>query len=171
MKTEHRKKVRVFALIAAVLIPLAVGGFSAMLTAGDMNIYDSAVRPPLAPPGWLFPIAWTVLYILMGLSSYFVLVSDAYEDRKRKALRLYSVQLAMNFFWSTLFFTYERYLLSLIWLLVMWVLILITIIRFIRIRRLAGFLLCPLFLWTTFAAYLNLAWYLLSRAPAETALI
>lgn len=165
MKNENRKEARIFAMILFILIPLLVGGFSAMLTAEDMKIYETFDKPPLAPPAWLFPIAWTVLYILMGLASGIVFISDAEADRKRKALRVYFTQLAMNLFWSTLFFTYARYLIALIWLLVMWLLILVTVIRFFRIRKAAGLMMCPLFLWTTFAAYLNLACYLMSVSP------
>lgn len=165
MKEETFRKLRIVPLIAALLIPLLVGGFSALLTAEDMNIYETMNRPLLAPPGWVFPIVWTILYVLMGLASYFVYTSDVEPERKRKALLYYAAQLAMNLFWSTLFFTYARYLLSLIWLLVMWGLILICTIRFYRIRRSAGLMMGGLFLWTTFAAYLNLACYVMSITP------
>ena len=161
----EKKKVRVFVLIAALLIPLLVGGFSAYLTAGDMEVYQTMNHPPLAPPAWVFPIAWTVLYLLMGLASYLVYTSDASPERKRKALMFYAAQLVMNFFWSTLFFTYARYLLSLIWLLIMWGLVVICALRFSRIRRAAGRMMGVLLLWTTFAAYLNLATYVMSITP------
>lgn len=169
MRDKTGKNVRVFALIAAVLIPLLVGGFSAFLTAEDMKLYEAMAQPPLAPPGWVFPIAWTILYVLMGLASYLVYVSDADPDRKRQALLFYAAQLAMNLFWSTLFFTYAQYLIALIWLLVMWVLVLICGIRFFRIRRAAGLMMGALLLWSTFAAYLNLACYMLSITPLPIA--
>lgn len=165
MKNEAGKKVRVFALIAALLIPLLVGGFSALLTAEDMKLYETMNRPPLAPPGWVFPIAWTILYALMGLASYYVYSSDADPERKRKALLFYAAQLAMNLLWSTLFFSYQRYMISLIWLLAMWVVILVCAVRFYRIRHAAGLMMGVLFLWTTFAAYLNLACYMISITP------
>ena len=165
MKTETKNRVRIFALIIALLIPLLVGGFSALLTAEDMKFYDTMARPPLSPPGWVFPVAWTILYALMGLASYFIYTSDAEPERKRKALMFYAAQLVMNLLWSTLFFTYSRYLISLIWLLVMWVLILVCAVRFYRIRHAAGLMMGVLFLWTTFAAYLNLACYIMSITP------
>lgn len=165
MKTETKNRVRIFALIIALLIPLLVGGFSAFLTAEDMKFYDTMARPPLSPPGWVFPVAWTILYALMGLASYFIYTSDAEPERKRKALMFYAAQLVMNLLWSTLFFTYSRYLISLIWLLVMWVLILVCAVRFYRIRHAAGLMMGVLFLWTTFAAYLNLACYIMSITP------
>lgn len=165
MKTEKKQKVRVLALIVALLIPLLVGGFSAFLTAEDMNVYETLTRPPLAPPGWLFPIVWTILYLVMGLASYFVFTSDIEPERKRKALLFYAGQLIMNMFWSTLFFTYQLYLVSLIWLLAMWVLIIICTFLFYKANRIAGFMMIGLLVWTTFAAYLNLAYYITSLAP------
>ena len=159
------KKIRIWTLITAMLIPVAVGVFSAFLTGSDMNIYENMNQPFLAPPGWVFPIAWTILYIVMGIASYLVYTSDADAEAKRRALRFYAAQLVMNFFWSTLFFTYGRLMISFIWIMVMWVLILICMIKFIRINTAAGLLMGVLLLWTTFAAYLNLACYVMSITP------
>lgn len=159
---DVKQRSRIFTLITAVAIPLFVGGFSAFLTAGDMKIYGTMDRPPLAPPGWLFPIVWTILYAVMGFASYLVYTSDAEPEEKRRALLLYGAQLAMNLFWSTLFFTYRRYLIAFIWLFVMWLLILIATLRFWRIRRSAGLMMAALLVWTTFAAYLNMTSYVLS---------
>lgn len=166
MRTDSKPRMHIFSMIVAILIPLLIGAFSTFLTSEDMVIYETMEQPPLAPPAWLFPVAWTILYILMGISSYLIYAAEADPDKTRKALTIYAIQLAMNFFWSTLFFTYSRYLIALIWLLAMWVLILICVIRFYRIRRIAGLLMGILFLWTTFAAYLNLAIYLISITPA-----
>lgn len=163
MRTE-RQNVHVFLLLTAIAIPLLGGGFSAYLTAEDMYIYETMDRPPLAPPGWLFPVAWTILYVVMGIASYLVYVSDADTERKRKAMRVYTAQLIMNLFWSTLFFTYRKYLLAFIWLLVMWMLVLVCTVRFYRIRHDAGLMMGALLVWTTFAAYLNLASCVISLA-------
>ena len=148
-------------LIISILIPLLIGGFSAFLTADDMKAYDVMQKPFLAPPWWLFPIVWTILYIMMGIASYLISASEADEAKKKKAMVLYTIQLAMNFFWATLFFTYTRYLLAFIWLLAMWVILIICTIRFFIINRTAGIMMCVLTLWTTFAAYLNLASYII----------
>ncbi len=155
--TDKKRKVRVFALVVAVLIPLLVGGFSAFLTSADMGAYETMKHPPLSPPGWLFPIVWTVLYVAMGVASYFVFASNAEDEKKRSALTFYAAQLVMNMFWSTLFFTYGLYVVSFIWLIAMWVLEIITAVKFFKINRAAGYMMCALVLWTTFAAYLNLA--------------
>lgn len=165
MKTEKTSKVRIFALLTAILIPVLTGLFSSYLTRNDMAIYGTMNRPAPAPPGWVFPVAWTALYIMMGLASYFVFVSDADGETKRKALTAYGIQLLMNFCWSILFFTYSRYLLALIWLLGMWLVILICTVRFYRIHRSAGVMMTLLLLWTTFAAYLNLSCYIMSVTP------
>lgn len=156
------KKKTILMIIVAVLIPLLVGGLSAILTSDQMNVYETLKRPPLAPPGWLFPIAWTILYVLMGLASYFVFSANVASNEKRSALIFYFVQLVMNFFWSIFFFNYSLYWLSLIWLLVMWILIIICVKRFYKIRKIAGITMIPLLAWTTFAAYLNLMYCIYS---------
>ena len=169
MKSEKLQKIRFFPLAVAVLIPLFTGMFSSFLTGEDMKIYQNMNHPPLAPPGWVFPVAWTILYVLMGIASYLVWSSETEIERKRTALRFYAAQLIMNFFWSTLFFTYARILLALVWLLAMWVLVLICAIRFYRIRHAAGWMMGVLLLWTTFAAYLNFACYAMSITPMPIA--
>ena len=150
MRADNDRKIKVGALTAALLIPLLTGVFSAFLTASDMDLYETMDRPALAPPGWLFPIAWTVLYILMGLASYIVLTSSEDQDKKRRALTVYAAQLIMNFFWSVLFFTYTRLLISFIWIVGMWILVLVCMIRFLRIQKSAGLMMGVLLLWTTF---------------------
>ena len=149
-------------LIICLAIPLAVGGAAALLTQNSMESFEQLSQPPLSPPGWLFPIAWTVLYILMGTASYLVLESGAGKSVIHRALRAYGVQLAFNFLWPIFFFRMGAYLFSLIWLIALWILILITILRFFQIKTAAGWLLVPYLLWTTFAAYLNLGVYLLN---------
>ena len=98
-------------LILCIAIPLAVGGVSALLTRGGMETFQALNKPPLAPPAWLFPVAWTVLYILMGIASYLVFTSG---KPNKLALALYGVQLIFNFFWPIIFFGLERYLFSFI---------------------------------------------------------
>lgn len=146
-------------LITAISIPLAVGGLSALLTGDNMQSFQAVNQPPFSPPAWLFPIVWTILYVLMGIASYLVVGKEG----SSKALTLYAVQLLFNFFWSIWFFGYGWYLFSFIWLLCLWVLILATLVSFYRISKPAGYLLLPYLLWVTFAAYLNLGVYLLNR--------
>ena len=150
-------------LVLFILIPLAVGGASALFTMDSMMTFDTVLKPPLSPPGWLFPVVWTVLYTLMGIASYLVYASDASAEQKNKALWLYGIQLAVNFFWSPIFFNLQAYLFAFIWLMLLWVLIIATTIAFWRISKTAGILMLPYLVWVTFAAYLNLGIYLLNK--------
>ena len=149
--------------IISILIALGVGGLSALLTRDNMDIYSRIVMPPLAPPGFLFPIVWTVLYTLMGISSARIYL-EGKEDNKlaADALKVYALQLALNFFWSIIFFNLEAFLFAFIWILLLWVLIIIMIRKFNAIDPLAAWLQIPYFLWVTFAAYLNLTIYILN---------
>lgn len=150
------KQIRWKTLILSVLLPLVVGGFSALLTMDGMKDFDSFVKPPLSPPGWLFPIVWTLLYVLMGIASYLVIESGASQSDKEKALGVYLLQLAFNFFWSIIFFNLGLYYFAFVWLLIMLALIIVTTVRFYRIDKRAGFLMIPYIVWVVFAGYLNL---------------
>lgn len=153
MKNQWKK------LIICLVIPLAVGSLSALLTRNSMETFGSINKPILAPPAWLFPVVWTILYILMGIASYLVLTSS---KENRKALTVYSIQLVFNFLWSIIFFNLELYLFAFIWLVLLWLLILETAILFYQISKTAGYLMIPYLLWVTFASYLNYFIYLLN---------
>lgn len=147
MKIKDRSE-----LIIAILIPIAVGTLSALF-AGNMNVYSVINKPSLSPPGILFPIVWTILYILMGISSYIIYESDA--PGRSAALQTYVLQLFFNFFWSILFFRFDLYFTSFVWLLALLFLIVKMIWQFNRIDHTAARLLIPYLLWCLFAAYLN----------------
>ncbi len=147
-------------LIVNIAIPLAVGGISALLTSGGFKDYAEFTKPPLSPASWLFPVVWTILYILMGISSY--LVFERKDVDSKRALTFYSIQLAMNFMWPIFFFGLDAFLFSFIWLVLLWLFLLATIISFYQINKLAGLLQIPYLIWLTFAGYLNLAVYLLN---------
>ena len=142
-------------------IPLAVGGLAALLS-GGMDSYQELNQPPLSPPGWLFPIVWTVLYVLMGEASYRILTSGADKALIKNALIPYGIQLFLNFLWPLLFFRGQLYLASFLLLIPLWGSILTTARRFARINETAGDLLLPYLLWVTFAGYLNLGVFLLN---------
>lgn len=127
-----------------------------------METFQSLNQPPLSPPGWLFPVVWTILFLCMGIASYLVYTSDAPKEQIRRSLIVYGVQLGFNFFWSILFFIFGLYLVSFFWLVLLWAMILVTLILFYRISKAAGYLLIPYLLWVTFAGYLNLAIYFLN---------
>ncbi len=142
-------------------IPLAVGGLAALLS-GGMGSYRVMNQPPLSPPGWVFPIVWTVLYLLMGEASYRVLTSGKEQIQVKRALTAYGVQLFLNFLWPLVFFGGQMYLAAFVILIVLWVAIFITLRRFSDIDETAGNLLIPYLLWVTFAGYLNLGVFLLN---------
>ena len=149
-------------LLICIAIPLAVGGLSAWLTRGSMEAFEQMNKPPLAPPGWLFPVVWTILFVLMGVASYLVYTSGEKQADVERALRVYILQLVVNFFWSILFFNLSLCFAAFVWLILLWALVLVTLVRFYRITPYAGYLLVPYVLWVTFAGYLNLSICLLN---------
>ena len=149
------KKIRWKTLLFAIAIPLLVGGLSALLTMGSMDQFELLEKPPLSPPGWLFPVVWTVLYILMGVASYLVLEAEADTDSKTSAIVFYALQLVFNFFWSIFFFGMEAYTLSFVWLSVLLLLVVITAIKFSKVSLASGLMLIPYIAWIVFAGYLN----------------
>lgn len=151
------------ALIISLLIPLAVGGLAAWLTMDSMAQFAALAQPPLSPPGWVFPVVWTILYLLMGWASFLIWKSGAPQAAKKRALGPYGVQLAANFVWPLLFFRAGLYGFALIWLVILLVLVAETMLAFGRIDRRAAWLLAPYFLWLLFAAYLNAGVWLLNR--------
>ena len=149
-------RINIKSLVISIAIPLALGGLSALITMGSMQDFEALNKPPLSPPGWLFPVVWTFLYILMGVASYLVLESKSPTADKKRALTLYFLQLGFNFFWSIIFFTLGAYEIAFMWLVILFVLILATAKRLWRINTLAGVLMIPYALWVAFAGYLNL---------------
>lgn len=149
-------------LALCIVLPLLVGTISALLTRESMMLFAGVKKPPLSPPGWLFPVVWTILYTLMGIASYLMLTGEATKEEKGKALNVYLYQLLVNFLWSTWFFNFQWYLFAFFWLVLLWVMILVTTVRFYRISKTAGYLLIPYLLWVTFAGYLNLGIALLN---------
>lgn len=149
--------------ILSIGIPLAVGGLSAWLTMGAMKNFEALNQPPLSPPGWVFPVVWTVLFVFMGLASYWVLRSQAPERTVKRALTFYGIQLGLNFFWSILFFNLGLYLVSFFWLVLLWCFILLTTLQFYALDRRTLWLMLPYLVWVAFAGYLNLGIFILNR--------
>ena len=133
------------------LLPLAVGGLSALLSMDGMQRNATLPQPALQPPPWVFITAWTILYLFMGLGAG--LVWNAYPRGKKDALIPFYAQLVLNFLWSPLFFALELRLAAFFVLMT---------VAFYRVRKSAGLLQIPYLLWLCFAGYLNLAAYLLN---------
>ena len=153
-RSSMRERFSPLAFIICIAIPLIVGGCSSLLTKNAMISFNSMNKPPLAPPGWLFPVAWTILYVLMGIASYKIYKTD--DDMRQLAMLIYGIQLVMNFLWSIIFFNMDLYWLAFVWLMIMWCMIIILVFVTKQFSIIAMFCLLPLALWTTFAAYLNL---------------
>ena len=144
-----------------ILLAEGVGLLAGLLTREGTMIYANTInKPPLSPPAIVFPIVWTILYALMGIGAARVATSP--NRKGNTALNLFIVQLIVNFFWSLLFFNAMAFGFAALWLILLWVLVLLMIIVFWKVDRLAAWLQVPYFIWLTFAAYLNLAVYLLN---------
>ena len=158
---EMKHDIKWKALLPSLAIPLATGGLSAFLTKDGMRAFASLRQPPLSPPGWLFPVVWTILYLLMGVAAARVSLSEAGEKR-RAALRLYLVQLGVNFVWPLLFFNRQAFGFAFVWLALLFALIVWLTLSFREIDRAAPILLMPYLLWVAFAGYLNLGVWMLN---------
>ena len=156
------KKIKWGPLVLSVGAALAAGGLGAWLGGDFGQSYGQMYKPLLSPPGWVFPFVWTILYVLMGLACWQVWQSEASPPRKKRALTLYGVQLAMNALWPLLFFRLSAYLAAFIWLLLLIAAVWLCALTFRYIRKSAGDLLTPYLVWLLFAAYLNLGVYLLN---------
>ena len=162
MKMKQNQKLRRVLIFAiSIAAALAVGGLSAVLNAGQMDLTERYVMPPLNPPTWVFPIVWTVLFTLMGISA--AMVHQSSSPERSDALFLYGLQLAVNFLWTVFFFRFGALLLSFFWLLFLILLVLLMVVRFSRCDARAGKLQLPYLLWLCFAAYLNFALCLLNK--------
>ncbi len=150
-------------LVISIAIPLVIGFLGSIFTSSSVDSwYKTINKPVFTPPGWLFGPAWTILFILIGLSFYFVWINN-FGDKLWLCIGVFVVQLILNLLWSFLFFTLKAPLLAFVEIVVLWVAILVNILVFFKVTKVAGYLLIPYILWVTFASALNLVVYLLNR--------
>ena len=150
--------------IISVAFSVGMGLLSALLTRGNMDIYKEVVTPPLSPPSFLFPIVWTVLYILMGISAGMIYTNrKALPKQKKSALFTYAVSLVVNFLWSIIFFNLRAFFFAFIWLLLLLLLIIATFLQYRKINKTASYLQIPYAVWVTFAGYLNLGIWAMNK--------
>ncbi len=146
--------------IWVILISVAIAegvGFLSGLLSGDIGaVYQQLQQPPLAPPGWIFPIAWGILYALMGIAAGLIWLNNGDMLARRNALNLYAIQLFVNFTWSIIFFRFMAFGAGVAVVLLLDVLVLLTLLRFWKISRPAGILLIPYLLWLLYATYLTI---------------
>lgn len=148
-------------LIISILIPLALGGISGLLIKDSMQHFDNVVQPALTPPNIVFPIVWTILYTLMGISFYLILTTP--DKNSKTALFLYITQLLVNVIWPIIFFNYKNYLFAFVWIILLIVLIVLMITEMYKVKKCAAYLQIPYLIWVSFAAYLNFSTYLLNK--------
>ncbi len=151
------KKRSISDMLIYIISAEIIGAVSALLAGGFSDFFDKYKEPPLLPPGWLFPVVWTILYAAMGYSAYLIHSSDAEHSEKKNALTLYWVQLALNFSWSIVFFRFEALWSAFAVIIALWLMIIAMTVKFKKISSLAAYINIPYILWVTFAAYLNLA--------------
>ena len=150
-----KKYKKALPFIIGILIPLALGGLSALLTKNDMDVYGTVTQPPLSPPAVIFPIAWTILYTLMGIASALVW-RERHTKQRESGLVLYGLQLILNFFWTFVFFSAREYWFAFGWLIALLIAVILTTVFFKKVSKPAFLLMLPYIAWLLFAAYLNL---------------
>lgn len=145
-----------------IILCEAVGILAGWISAEGIEVYSSlANKPPLTPPQWVFPVVWSILYALMGISAARISLAPPSKERNR-GLNLFTAQLIVNFFWPLFFFNAQAFGFALVWLILLWVLVLAVILTFRKIVKTAAWLLIPYFAWLTFAIYLNAGVYVLN---------
>lgn len=140
-----------------LFLPVVLGSLVGFIISGSIN-YNELIKPPLAPPSWLFPIMWTIIYLLMGIS-YYLLKQDNDNDILSK---IYYVQLGVNLLWSIIFFVFEARLFACIWIILLDVLVGLMIYWFTNTRKISGYLNILYMVWILFATYLTIGIYVLN---------
>ena len=153
------KKRNVF--ILSIILTLAAGGISAWLS-GNMTSFEQIRKPFLTPPSALFPIVWTVLYVLMAVGVSIIITSGGDDNEKGLCITIYVIQLLFNFMWSIWFFKINAFLFAFIWFCIMLGFIIAMTVCFLKISKIAAYIQIPYIIWTAFAGYLNFAVYLIN---------
>ena len=156
----NKQKAKTYGI--SIAISLLVGVLSALFTTMGMDKYRLVEKPALTPPEIVFPIVWTILFALMGISAARVWIAS--EDKgKNGGLLIYLIQLVVNFFWSIIFFNLQAYGFAFFWLIFLWLLVLLMIVSFSKTDKIAAYLQIPYLLWLSFAGYLNFMVWMLNK--------
>ena len=147
-------------LIIITVITFIVGTFFSFFTMNSMDTFKDLSKP-INVPGVLFPIVWSILYLLMSISCYLIVQSN--DKDKKEGIILYAIQLVINSLWTLIFFGFGAYLLSFIWIIILLIVVIIMLAKFYNINKIAMYINIPYVLWLLFAAYLNLGTYLLNK--------
>ena len=154
------KKINWKRLIIIIVITFIVGSFFSFFTMNNMDTFKE-LKKPVNVPGVLFPIVWSILYLLMSISCYIITTKD--DKNKDNAIIWYGIQLIINSLWSLIFFGFSAYLFSFIWIILLLISVIIMIVKFYKIDKMASYLNIPYVLWILFAGFLNLGIYILNR--------
>ena len=152
----------IIALIISVLLAEGIGLLSGFLSMTASSDYEKFIKPPFSPPGWVFPVVWTILFFLMAVAAYRIWMKGKSGEEARKALVLYGTQLFLNFLWSIIFFRFRLYAIAFLELILLLVFILLTTFEFYRIDKRSAYLMIPYIAWVSFAGVLNFAIWMLN---------
>jgi len=149
---------------ASLLLPLGIGAIAGIFTSKAIpGWYASLNQPSFNPPNWVFGPVWTTLYIIMGISLFLIWKLDVGKERNQ-AILVFMLQLFLNFCWSFFFFYFKIIGIALIDIVALWIMIVIMLIRFYKLKPLAAYINIPYLLWVTFATALNAAYFFLNRS-------
>jgi tryptophan-rich sensory protein len=150
-------------LIISILITLGGGLVIGFITSSASKQYGNINKPMFSPPSWVFPIVWTILYILIGIAAYRIYQLKKQGKNTKNALVYYSIQLILNFLWPIIFFKLQLYGVAYIELLILLIFIVITTIKFFKVDKIAGFIMLPYILWSLYTSILNLFVWILNE--------
>lgn len=153
------KKVDIKKLIFYLVITLVIGTIPALFVRTN-EVYKTLEKPPFSPPGILFPIVWTILFVLMGISIYRIVRTN--NEKVGEAKLIYFIQLIVNALWTPIFFGFNQYFLAFLWILMLIVLVVTMILLFNKIDKISAYLNIPYLIWLIFACYLNFGIYVLN---------
>ncbi|OOM81624.1 TspO/MBR family protein [Clostridium sp. BL-8] len=163
-KSDKNRKVRIIPLIISIGLPLLIGGISSLIIPNMSSIYTGLNKPFFAPPPIVFPIVWTILYILIGIASYIVYIKKFKPVDVSSAMFVYLIQLLLNFLWTIIFFGFRLYGLAFLELFILIIFVILTIKRFYdKAGKKAALLMLPYLIWLIYAAVLNFFIWMLNE--------
>jgi tryptophan-rich sensory protein len=161
---KRTKRIKIIPLIISIAIPILIGFGSAKLIPNMSSIYESLVKPPFSIPAIVFPIVWTILYILIGIAAYKVWILKYKNIDVSSATFVYAIQLLLNFLWTIIFFGFRLYGLAFLELILLIAFVLLTIKRFYdKAGKGAALLLLPYLIWLIYAGVLNFFIWMLNE--------
>jgi len=159
-KVNHKKNI--VALIISILLAEGIGFLSGFLSINATSTYENFNKPAFSPPGWVFPVVWTILFFLMAVAAYRIWMVGKSGGDVQKSLVLYGIQLFLNFFWSIIFFRFRLYAIAFLELLLLVIFILLTTFEFYKNDKIAAYLMIPYIGWVSFAGVLNYTIWMLN---------